>query len=264
MLSPLGEIVRTHDPDRFLTALFAPADRRETLFALYAFNHELARAREATSDATLALIRLQWWREAVEGAVRRHPVADALRAQVAASALDRDALLALVAGREPETAPEIATLADWRSYLVGSAGLLAGTAARALEADAASCAGARELGAAYGAAGVLRSIAAHARQGRCVLPADVLAAYGLSPEAVIAAPASAALVTVRRALAAEARAWLRAAPRPRFGRRAIAAALPGVLAARDLRRDGADQPRGLGDRLAVTFAGLHGRLPALR
>ncbi|MEX2008823.1 MAG: squalene/phytoene synthase family protein, partial [Dongiaceae bacterium] len=30
--------VRRGDRDRFLTALFAPADRREALFALYAFN----------------------------------------------------------------------------------------------------------------------------------------------------------------------------------------------------------------------------------
>ena len=34
---------------------------------LYAFNHELARAREAVSEPPLALIRLQWWREVVEG-----------------------------------------------------------------------------------------------------------------------------------------------------------------------------------------------------
>ena len=45
-LSPMGDFARAHDPDRFLCALFAPADRREALFVLIAFNHELARARE--------------------------------------------------------------------------------------------------------------------------------------------------------------------------------------------------------------------------
>jgi len=39
-------MVRRVDPDRYLTALFAPPARREALFTLYAFNHELARARE--------------------------------------------------------------------------------------------------------------------------------------------------------------------------------------------------------------------------
>jgi len=55
-------LVRRHDPDRFLTALFAPAGRQGALLTLYAFNHELARAREMVSEPPLALIRLQWWR----------------------------------------------------------------------------------------------------------------------------------------------------------------------------------------------------------
>ena len=45
----LAEFVRRHDPDRFLCALFAPPARRDALFALVAFNHELARAREETT-----------------------------------------------------------------------------------------------------------------------------------------------------------------------------------------------------------------------
>jgi phytoene synthase len=93
MLSPLAGLVRRHDPDRFLTALFAPPERRETLFVLYAFNHELARAREVTSHPTLALLRLQWWREIVEGAERQHEIAAPLRAALAAGALAPDLLL---------------------------------------------------------------------------------------------------------------------------------------------------------------------------
>ena len=67
MNQAIAALVRRHDPDRFLTALFAPPERRDALLTLYAFNHELARAREAVSEAPLALIRLQWWREVVEG-----------------------------------------------------------------------------------------------------------------------------------------------------------------------------------------------------
>ena len=58
----LLDFVRRHDPDRFFTALFAPPVRRGAVLALYAFNHELARAREAASEPALALIRLHWWR----------------------------------------------------------------------------------------------------------------------------------------------------------------------------------------------------------
>src|SRR5215831_21043396 len=77
-LSTAAELVRRHDPDRFFTALFAPPDRRETLLLLYAVNHELARAREATREPMIALMRLQWWREIAEGARRRHEVAGPL------------------------------------------------------------------------------------------------------------------------------------------------------------------------------------------
>src|SRR5271156_3271915 len=79
-LSPVGALVRRHDRDRFQTALFAPAARREALFALYAFNYEIARVRESVREPMLGQIRLQWWREAIDAAYagaasRRHEVA---------------------------------------------------------------------------------------------------------------------------------------------------------------------------------------------
>jgi phytoene synthase len=42
-------LVREHDPDRYLATLFAPADAREPLFTLYAFDHEIARVRRVVS-----------------------------------------------------------------------------------------------------------------------------------------------------------------------------------------------------------------------
>ncbi|HEY4547783.1 MAG TPA: squalene/phytoene synthase family protein, partial [Pedomonas sp.] len=66
-LSPTAETVRRHDRERYLTALFAPADRREALFALYAFNYEVAKTREAVTEKTLGRIRLEWWRETIDG-----------------------------------------------------------------------------------------------------------------------------------------------------------------------------------------------------
>src|SRR5580658_5846823 len=251
-MDPLLAFVRRHDPDRFLTALFAPPDKRPALLALYAFNHELARAREAAHEPALALIRLHWWRE------------------VAAGALARADLLALIDAREAETDPAIATRDDWLAYLRGTAGGLAVAAARLLGAAAPETL--RDLGAAYGAAGVLRAVPAHARQGRCLLPADVLAEHGLSPEAVpdavLRAPDAPPLRAVRATLAVSGRSLLANAPR-RLPRAVIAAALPAVLARRDfsrILRRGVAPPwvpplgsaplhgRGIGDRLAVTLA----------
>ena len=45
------QLVREADKDRFLATLFAPADRRPHLYALYAFNIEISRVREASHNA---------------------------------------------------------------------------------------------------------------------------------------------------------------------------------------------------------------------
>ena len=259
-LTPLAENLRRRDPDRYLTALFAPPARRETLFLLYAFDHELARARAVTREPVVALMRLAWWREVVEGAARAHEVAAPLGEALAAGLLDRGDLLAAITAREIEAEPEIATLADWRAYLLGSAGGIAVAAGRLLGAPEPEAL--RPGGAAWGAACLLRGVATAARQGRCLLPADVLVAHGLSPEAVASAPDAAALHPVRVALATEARTWLAAGRGVRLPRAAVAAALPSVLARRDLARPDAPalDGRGLGDRLAVLRAGMLGRV----
>ncbi len=257
MNQAIAALVRRYDPDRFLTALFAPADKRDALLTLYAFNHELARAREVVSEPTLTLIRLQWWRETVAGTRRRHEVAEPLEAAILAGDLDRSDLLALIDAREIEADPAIETRAAWRAYLLGNAGGLAVAAGRLL--GVAESESLRPLGAAYGVAGLLRSIPVHAGQGRCLLPEDVLSAHGLTREQVIAAPVAPAVQGVVRELA-EAGVGMLAVP-TRLPRRAIAAALPAVLARRDLRRAPAFvAQRGLGDRLAVVLAGLAGRV----
>ncbi|MBL6454295.1 squalene/phytoene synthase family protein [Belnapia sp. T6] len=264
-LSPIAAFARAHDPDRFLCALFAPAERREALFTLIAYNHELARAREAARTPLLALMRLQWWRDAIGDAVagkppRRHEVAAPLHAALGAGLLDPDALLAMADAREAEAEeggiPSEPALA---AYLRGSAGGFAVAAGRLLGAEGPALARLQAAGAVFGLAGILRSVPALAGQGRCLLPLDRLAERELVPEAVIAEPDLATPVVAAMAASglAEARAL-----HPRPPRTAIAAALPLVLARRDLRRLAAGRAvpaaRGLGDRLAVARAGLLG------
>ncbi len=65
--------VRERDPDRYFSALFAPAGQRRFLFALYAFNRELAHVGETVREPMLGEIRLAWWRETLDGARRNAP-----------------------------------------------------------------------------------------------------------------------------------------------------------------------------------------------
>src|SRR3712207_4274556 len=96
-------LVRDNDPDRFYAALFAPAGKRAHLFALYAFSLEIARVREAVSEPMPGEIRLQWWRDALQGEargdVRANPVAAAIDQTIVRYRLPRSALVALVDAR---------------------------------------------------------------------------------------------------------------------------------------------------------------------
>ncbi len=121
-LSPMGALVRRADPDRFLTALFAPAARREDLFTLYAFNHETARAREVTREPMMAMIRLQWWREVVEGTRKTHDVASPLSHLLEAGAVDAADLLSILDAREVTELDTLAKLAGVVAGWPGRAG----------------------------------------------------------------------------------------------------------------------------------------------
>ena len=209
----------------------------------------------------MALIRLQWWREIVEGTRRRHEVATPLSEAIAQGLLLPSDLLPIVDAREIEAEPAIETLDDWRAYLLAGAGGLSVAAARLLGAPDPEAF--RLFGAAYGAAGLLRSVPILAAQGRCLLPADLLAEHGLLPEAITG---GASPEPVLRRLAEEGRTMLAAARAVRVPRTAIAAALPAVLARRDIERivraaarDPRDR-RGFADRLAVIVAGFTGLL----
>lgn len=258
-LSACGALVRRHDPDRFLGVLFAPAGRREALFTLYAFNHELARAREAVREPMLALIRLQWWREVVEGTQKRHEVARPLSEAIARGWLLPADLLAMIEGREVEADAAIADRAAWGAYLAATAGGVMVAAGRALGADDAVLARLRVLGAAHGVAGQLRNVPVLARAGRVMLPQDVLGAHGLTVHDVAAGRGAERLAGALAELRGEGRAML-AGARGALPRRVLAAALPAVLARRDLAREMPAGGRGLGDRLAVLAAWARGRV----
>jgi phytoene/squalene synthetase len=154
--------VRKHDPDRYFSALFAPADKRPFLFALYAFNHELAHIGESVREPMIGEIRLQWWREALEGArkgkPRNHDVARALAATFAALTLPSDLFDAMIDARQFDLMS--GTFGDDEkrdAYLDATSGNLMRLASRVLGGGDRHDDLAREAGIAYGLAGLLRN-----------------------------------------------------------------------------------------------------------
>ncbi len=100
-----GNIIRQQDSDRFLLSLMAPVKCRPALWALFAFNYEIAKTREVVSETTIGLIRLQWWREAIaeiyEGQeVRKHEVVEELAQAIKNYDLPRESFDSLIYARE--------------------------------------------------------------------------------------------------------------------------------------------------------------------
>lgn len=114
-ISYCADELRRADPDRFYAAMSAPMPGRADVLVLYAFNAEVARAPWVSAEPHIALMRLQWWREALAeihsgGIVRRHGVATPLAHVIRSHGLPAasfEAVLSayesLVPGMEPLT-----------------------------------------------------------------------------------------------------------------------------------------------------------------
>jgi NADH dehydrogenase [ubiquinone] 1 alpha subcomplex assembly factor 6 len=242
-LSPVGAIARRHDRDRFLAALFAPAERREDLFALYAFNFEVAKTREIVNEPMLGQIRLQWWREAVDeiyagGRVRAHEVVQPLAETVRRRALSREHLDRMIDARERDLRDEPpATLAALEAYCEDTAGRLGWLALEALGVDDERARRAtREIGLAWALTGLIRAIPHHARARRRYIPEDVAASAGLGAEEVFALKPSPALARAAAAMGEAALAHLGEARHLGAPRAALPVLLPARLAGHYLKR----------------------------
>ena len=226
-------LVREGDPDRYVATLFAPAAKRPHLFALYAFSLEVARVRDAVSSPMPGEIRLQWWRDALQGEargdVRAHPVAAALDDTIVRHRLPRQPFVDLIDARifDLYDDPMPAT-GDFEGYCGETASSLIRLASLVLAdgADPGGAEAAGHAGVAYATTGLLRALPLHARRGQVYLPADVLAAHGVTREDIVSGRGGPGLkgacadlrALARRHLAAyaQARPALAPAVRPAF------------------------------------------------
>src|SRR3984957_14340804 len=129
-----AELVRAADRDRFLSSLFAPAEHRAALHALYAFNVEVARVREVAREPLPGEIRLQWWSEVLRGEraeeASANPVASALLAVIERHRLAATKLTALIDARCFDLYDDpMARLADLEAYARNTSSALIALAA---------------------------------------------------------------------------------------------------------------------------------------
>ena len=235
------DVVRRHDPDRYFSALFAPADKRHFLFAVYAFHDEVARVADAVREPMIGDIRLAWWRETAEGAragkPRNHDVARALAETLAVNDLPRELFERIIEARGFDIGPALfGDMGALEDYCDSTSGNIMRLAARVLGAgdtlDELAC----EAGIAFALAGLLRAVPFHAVRKKLYLPEEMLREAGLSPEDVFAGRFGEKIEKIKIRIAQRARHHLATARKCARPQDVLPAFLPAALVPLYLRR----------------------------
>jgi phytoene synthase len=143
-------------------------------------------------EALVGEIRLQWWRDALQGEargdVRANPVAAALDDTIVRFRLPRQSFVDLIDARifdlYDDPMPNLNDLEGYcgetSSSLIQLSSLILSDGSNPGTADAAG-----HAGVAYAITGLLRAFPLHARQGQVYVPADILARHGVVREDIV-------------------------------------------------------------------------------
>jgi 15-cis-phytoene synthase len=208
-----AELVRAADRDRFIAALFAPAEKRCALHALYACNAELARVRDVAHAVLPGEIRLQWWTDVINGEraeeAAANPVAAALLATIERYGLPNGKLAELINARHFDLYEQpMASVADLETYARATSSGIFALAAQILGGDAEKLT--EPAGIAYAIAGLLRALPVHVARRQLYIPADVLDRHQVHQHDLFAGRCSATLTTALAELRNLARGHLAA------------------------------------------------------
>ena len=234
-----ADLVWREDRDRYLTAMFAPPAVRGALIGLYAFNAEVARIREVTSEPLIGQMKLEWWRGVISSVYdggdvpQGNPVVDGVQDLIKAHRLSRahfDELLNWRAEDMAEEAPKDVLALE--AYAEGTSARLLWLALEILDVrDEESLAAARHVGIAWALTGIIRAVLFHARGNRSMLPQDLMGARNLAGQDALRQKNADKISEVIEKIGSVARLHLNKAGSYRWqvDRRAIPALLLGVL-----------------------------------
>ena len=183
--------LRDKGRDLWLAALFAPAERRRHLHALYAFWMEIDEVREKVTQPLRGEMRLRWWADTLEapggegGAA--HPVADAGMDTIAARGLSRDEFAAFLDAHVVDLYDDpVETLAALIAYCDATVGAVLRWSAASLGGPVLGAPAGAEAGRALAEAGTALGLTRIMRRlplgGGRFLPLELLERHGVSPD----------------------------------------------------------------------------------
>jgi phytoene synthase len=182
--------LRDFDRDRYLAALLTPADRRAAVVALYAYHAELARVRDLVREPLPGEVRLQYWRDLLEGAGHGETAANPVAAELLKAVKERGVpvgpLVAMADARVFDLYDDpMETTVMFEGYAGETSAALIQLASLVLDPKAAE--GAFDIvghaGVALAAAGALLLLPIHRARGQVYIPLQILSAAGLDREA---------------------------------------------------------------------------------
>lgn len=179
-----ADLVRASDFDRYAATLFADAEARRGLLALYAFNVEIARVRGQAEQPLAGEIRLQWWTDCLSGLAHgdaeANPVAAELLRAIEVFALPADALVRLVEAHQFDLYDDpIASEDELNGYLDATAGALFRLAEQILARTQEPAADmSREAGRAFGLLRIMEIVGLTSSRGQLYLPLEWLEQSG--------------------------------------------------------------------------------------
>ncbi len=210
-------LVREADRDRYLATLFAPPDKRAALFALYAFNIEIARVRDVAREPMPGEIRLQWWREVLEGQRdgegAAHPVASALLDGLNRHDIKPERLIGIVDAHQFDLYDDpMSTLDDLDNYGVMTQSALLDVAIGILGGDGPEAMMlVRGAGIAATVTDILINLRKHVSRRQMFVPLEVIERHGVNIDEVYAGQTSEALKSALAELRRHARRQMTAA-----------------------------------------------------
>jgi phytoene synthase len=178
--------LRNTDFDRYLACLLVPEDKRGPLSALYAFSAELARVRDLIREPLPGEVRLQYWRDLVEGQphgdVQANPLAAGIIHAIVDHKLPRTALAAMTEARIFDLYDDpMPDRASFEGYAGETSSALLQLGTLILDPDSASAAAeaAGHAGIAQLVAGCLLLMPLHRSRHQVYVPGDILSSVGL-------------------------------------------------------------------------------------
>jgi phytoene synthase len=183
--------------------LFLPPERRRAITALYAFCREVDDAVDEPSEASVARVRLAWWRDEVArlyAGKPEHPVTRALQPFIERFALSAERLGEIMDGMEMDLTQsrylDYAGLQLYCHRVAGVVGLLAASIFGRTEA--ATLEYAEKLGLAFQLTNIIRDVGEDARNNRIYLPMDELKRFGVPASDILGARYSEAFTALMR------------------------------------------------------------------